>query len=93
MDRRIEFIEDFAYHNYMGDSDEEEHKPAYTTMELTLEHQIPPTQIESSESIFSNYQYKRPAFSPADDIRQVQYDINSRISRMDENIQDLFDTV
>ena len=56
-------------------------------------NQTPPDQTQLPKTSTFNYQRKRQAHSPAEEFRQQQFDINSRINDLDQTMNNLISTV
>ena len=100
MDTRIGFLEDDSYYVHCEQGDirkildmepptRETNKPEDDHQTMSSGRQTPTEQIENiTESAF-NYQRKRPALSPANDLRNEQQAIYGRINRMGDTLEQL----
>jgi RNA recognition motif-containing protein len=86
MDKRIGYLEDDAYFyhtstEFQEENDEQEREQSG--------HHTPEYQTAPPPEAPFNYQRKRPAHSPAIDIRDEQLQLHSRISNMDNTINSM----
>jgi hypothetical protein len=92
MDTRIGYLEDDSYYYHMYESEivtEEKEQES----KLDNRTHTPPPQIAIPEEQPFNYQRKRPALSPAQDIREIQNSLHDRIDTMGNTLENLVSSV
>jgi len=92
MNKRIEYLEDFAYYHtteceLAQESNEQDTEPILFSGQTT-----PPPGTQSSSLHPFDYQRKHQAISPLEDIRQSQANLNDNIARLDSNMNELIST-
>jgi chromosome segregation ATPase len=92
MDNRISNIETDAYW-YHTTKDEDQVIITEYPPTGPERSQTPPSQTETIEDSFSNYQRKRQALSPADDLRAQQHQLHHRIDTMGNTLEQVASTL
>jgi hypothetical protein len=90
MDSRISNIETDAYWYH---TTKDEDQIIVTEYPTEVRSSTPPTQTTGPEDSFSNYQRKRQALSPADDLRNQQNLLHNRIDTMGNTLEQVASTL
>jgi hypothetical protein len=93
MDKRIGDLETDAYYYHSYEADKESLDRDFQERLGNSEQQTSTSEFNIDQPIFSNYQRKRRASSPAADIRQTQENLHSRINAMGETLETITSTL
>ena len=93
MDKKIGDLETDAYYYHSYEADKESLDRDFQERLGNSEQQTSTSEFNIDQPIFSNYQRKRRASSPAADIRQTQENLHSRINAMGETLETITSTL